>query len=74
MSEITSWVKDVFLIILTLTFMEILIPEGSMAKYLRFIFSLIILAVILSRSVILCINRKLFNTFLVRMLCLRNLK
>ncbi len=48
MSEITSWVKDVFLIILTLTFMEILIPEGSMAKYLRFIFSLIILAVILS--------------------------
>lgn len=48
MSLITNWVKDIFLIILTITFMEILIPESSMAKYLRFIYSIVILAVILS--------------------------
>lgn len=48
MSYITDWVKDIFIIILSVTFIEILIPEGTMAKYLRFIFSLIILAAILS--------------------------
>ncbi len=48
MSEFTAWVKDIFIIILSITFMEILIPESSMAKYLRFIFSIIILAAILS--------------------------
>jgi len=48
MSTLTVWVKDIFIVILSITFIEILMPEGSMAKYLKFIFSLIILAVILS--------------------------
>lgn len=48
MTLISSWVKDIFLIILAVTFLEILIPESSMAKYLKFIFSIIILATILS--------------------------
>ncbi len=48
MSTITEWVKDIFIVILSITFIEILMPEGNMAKYLRFIFSIIVLAVILS--------------------------
>ena len=48
MAIVTAWVKDIFIIILSITFMEILIPESAMAKYVKFIFSLIILATILS--------------------------
>lgn len=48
LNTVTDWTEDVFLIILSIAFIEILLPEGSMSKYLRFIFSLIILAVILS--------------------------
>lgn len=47
MGEIYAWVKDVFFIIISLTFFQILIPNSNMTKYLKFIFSLIILAVIL---------------------------
>lgn len=46
MESIYMWAKDVFFIIISLTFFQILIPSSSMAKYLKFIFSLIILAVI----------------------------
>lgn len=48
MTAVTDWVRDIFLLILTISFIEILLPEGSMSKYLRFIFSMIILAAILS--------------------------
>ena len=48
MSVITAWVKDIFIVILAITFLEILLPESSMAKYLKFIFSIIVLATILS--------------------------
>ena len=41
------WVKDIFLIIISLSFFRILMPESSLEKYLKFIFSLIVLAVIL---------------------------
>ena len=41
------WVKDIFLIIISLSFFRILLPESSLEKYLKFIFSLIVLAVIL---------------------------
>lgn len=47
MSIMIEWVKEVFIIVLSLTFLEILLPDGSMAKYLKFIFSIMILAVIL---------------------------
>ena len=56
MSEIYTWVKDILVIIISLSFFQILIPDSSMAKYLRFIFSLIILAVILD-PVIQLLNR-----------------
>lgn len=46
-SGLFQWFKDIFLIIISLTFFQILVPDSSMAKYLNFIFSLIILAVIL---------------------------
>ena len=48
MSIVTAWVKDIFIVILSITFIEILMPESKMAAYLKFIFSMIILAVILS--------------------------
>lgn len=47
MEQLFTWVKDVFLIIISLTFFQILIPDSNMAKYLKFIFSLMILTVIL---------------------------
>jgi len=47
MTEIFTWIKDILLIIVTLSFFQFLIPESSMAKYLRFIYSLVVLAVIL---------------------------
>ena len=42
-----AWVRDIFLIIISLSFFQILLPDSSMEKYLKFVFSLIILAVIL---------------------------
>lgn len=48
MDTITEWVKNIFIVILSITFIEILMPEGSMARYLKFIFSVVILAVILT--------------------------
>lgn len=48
MEAVSAWVKDIFIIILSITFMEILMPDSSMAKYIKFIFSIIILAAILS--------------------------
>ena len=41
------WVRDIFLIIISLSFFRILLPESSLEKYLKFIVSLIVLAVIL---------------------------
>ena len=47
MNEIFVWIKDIFLMILSVTFSQILIPNSNMSKYIRFIFSLIILDVII---------------------------
>ena len=47
MSDIKQWVGDLFVIILSITFLEILLPESNMRKYVKFIFSIIIMAVIL---------------------------
>lgn len=47
MSEIYQWVKDIFVIIISLTFFQILLPESSVGKYVKFIFSLIILMIVL---------------------------
>ena len=45
------WVRDIFLIIISLSFFQILLPESSLEKYLKFIFSLIIVAVILEQVI-----------------------
>ena len=42
-----TWVKDIFLIIISLSFFQILLPEASMEKYLKFIFSIIMMALII---------------------------
>lgn len=47
MEYLLSWIKELIILTALFTFMEILIPSGPMAKYVKFIFSLIILAVLL---------------------------
>jgi len=44
---IKQWVSNLFIIILALSFIEILLPDTSMGKYIKFIFSLVIMATIL---------------------------
>ncbi len=48
MSNITAWIREIFILILSITFIETMLPEGSLAKYVKFIFAIIIMAVILS--------------------------
>ena len=45
--NLLTWVKDIFLIIISLSFFQILLPDSSLEKYIKFIFSLVILHVIL---------------------------
>ena len=45
--NLLAWVKDIFLIIISLSFFQILLPDSSLEKYIKFIFSLVILDVIL---------------------------
>ena len=44
---VKQWVSSLFIIILALSFIEILLPESSMGKYVKFVFSLVIMATIL---------------------------
>lgn len=48
MEQVYIWIKDIFLVIISLSFFQILIPDSKMEKYLKFIFSIIILAIISS--------------------------
>ncbi len=48
MEIMKEWVRNVFLLLLTLTFIEMLLPVSRMEKYIKFIFSLIVMATILS--------------------------
>ncbi|MBE6020861.1 MAG: hypothetical protein E7228_03835 [Clostridiales bacterium] len=43
-----DWVRDIFIIVTGLCFAEIVIPKGNMKKYLKFVFSIMILGVVLS--------------------------
>ncbi len=54
MDTVIQWIKDIFIIIISLTFLEILIPNSNMEKYIKFIFSLIILSIIISPLKYLC--------------------
>lgn len=53
MEQVYIWVKDMFLVIISLTFFQILIPDSKMDKYIRFIFSLVILAIIAEPVIVL---------------------
>ena len=43
-----DWVRDIFIIVTGLCFAEIVLPKGSMKKYLKFVFSIMILGVVIS--------------------------
>ena len=47
MNIIKEWVSNMFIMILTLSFLEILLPDTSIGKYIKFIFSLVIMAAII---------------------------
>lgn len=47
MEVIKQWVSNLFIIILAITFIEMLLPDSSMGKYLKFVFSLVVMATIL---------------------------
>lgn len=42
-----DWVWNIFIMTTSLAFVELVLPEGGMQKFLKFIFSLFILAVII---------------------------
>ena len=42
-----DWVWNIFIMTASLAFLELVLPEGSIRKYLKFILSLIVLAVII---------------------------
>lgn len=47
MNLVTEWVQNVFLMMLAISFLEMLLPSGTMRNYLKFIFSLLLLTVML---------------------------
>ena len=47
MEILKEWVCNLFIIILSLTFIEILLPDSSIAKYIKFVFSLIIMVILI---------------------------
>ena len=48
MEMMREWARNLFVVILALTFIETLMPSSRMQSYIRFIFSLVIMNVILS--------------------------
>ena len=53
MEQVYVWVTDIFLVIISLSFFQILIPNSQMEKYLKFIFSMIVLAIIVEPVIFL---------------------
>lgn len=43
-----EWIRNIFVITVALSFIETLLPSGEMQGYIKFIFSLVIMATILS--------------------------
>lgn len=48
MNAVNHWIREIFIIILSITFLEIMMPEGNLKKYVKFLFSIVIMAVILN--------------------------
>lgn len=46
MNQLCEFVKDIIIVAVALSFTEILLPASDMGRYVRFIFSLVLLAVI----------------------------
>ena len=47
MDIIKEWVSNLFILIMMLTFTEILLPENTIGKYVKFIFSMIIMTAVI---------------------------
>ena len=47
MIDIYIWIKDILLVIISLSFFEVLIPNSRLEQYIKFVFSIVILAIIL---------------------------
>lgn len=47
MDWVLDWAREIILIVMAISFLELVLPSGGMKKYLKFIFSLVILSVIL---------------------------
>lgn len=47
MDIIKEWVTNLFIIILMLSFIEILLPDSSVGKYVKFVFSLVIMTAVI---------------------------
>lgn len=48
MEAIQAWAKNIILIVMAISFIDLILPSGEMKKYIQFVFSLMILAVIIS--------------------------
>ena len=48
MEVIQEWVRNIFIFIIALTFVEMLLPSGKIRPYINFVFSLAIMASILT--------------------------
>lgn len=46
MVGIVEWVRNIFIMVAAISFVELILPAGGMGKYLRFIFSFMILGVV----------------------------
>ena len=57
MEMIREWVSNLFIVIVSLTFIEILLPDSSVSKYFGF-FSLVIMATVIYPLVDLISNIK----------------
>ena len=47
MHEITNFVYEIFIMIVGVSFIEILMPEGNLAKYVKYVISLSIIGTML---------------------------
>lgn len=47
MVGVVEWVRNIFIMVAAISFIELIIPDGGMGKYLKFIFSLMILGTVI---------------------------
>lgn len=47
MGILGEWVRNIFLVVAAVSFIQLLFPGGEMGKYLKFVLSLVILGIII---------------------------